>query len=129
MIARYSYISNYYPFGMVMKERSWEATSTDKYRFSFNGNCKNCCFLMVYSISVKMERFERKPFILYFSLSPNWRAITLQKKRDKPIINWIRPFWRRLRDSNSRYSYPYTNFPGLLLKPLGQVSIFLSLRR
>lgn len=29
---------------------------------------------------------------------------------------------RRLRDSNSRYSFPYTNFPGLLLKPLGQVS-------
>lgn len=29
---------------------------------------------------------------------------------------------RRLRDSNPRYSYPYTNFPGLLLKPLGQVS-------
>ena len=34
-------------------------------------------------------------------------------------------FWRRLRDSNPRYSYPYTNFPGLLLKPLGQVSYFI----
>ena len=26
---------------MVMKERSWEATSTDKYRFSFNGKEKD----------------------------------------------------------------------------------------
>jgi RHS repeat-associated protein len=30
-----------YPFGMVMKERSWEATSTDKYRFGFNGKEKD----------------------------------------------------------------------------------------
>ena len=27
-------------------------------------------------------------------------------------------YWRRLRDSNSRYSYPYTTFPGLLVQPL-----------
>src|SRR6478736_9157286 len=30
---------------------------------------------------------------------------------------------RRLRDSNPRYSFPYTHFPGVLLQPLGQVSI------
>jgi RHS repeat-associated protein len=29
------------PFGMVMKERSWQATSTDKYRFGFNGKEKD----------------------------------------------------------------------------------------
>src|ERR1035437_3925673 len=29
---------------------------------------------------------------------------------------------RRLRDSNPRYSFPYTHFPGVLLQPLGQVS-------
>jgi hypothetical protein len=32
-------------------------------------------------------------------------------------------YLRRLRDSNPRYGYPYTNFPGLLLQPLGQVSL------
>ena len=29
---------------------------------------------------------------------------------------------RRRRDSNSRYSFPYTHFPGVLLQPLGHVS-------
>ena len=32
------------------------------------------------------------------------------------------PFQRRLRDSNPRYGFPYTHFPGVLLQPLGQVS-------
>ena len=31
--------------------------------------------------------------------------------------------WRRERDSNSWYSFPYTRFPGVLLKPLGHLSI------
>src|SRR6187399_726262 len=30
---------------------------------------------------------------------------------------------RRLRDSNPRYGFPYTHFPGVLLQPLGQVSL------
>src|SRR5687768_14206185 len=30
---------------------------------------------------------------------------------------------RRRRDSNSRYSFPYTHFPGVLLQPLGHISI------
>ena len=30
--------------------------------------------------------------------------------------------WRRGRDSNPRYSYPYTRFPSVLLKPLGHLS-------
>ena len=33
-------------------------------------------------------------------------------------VDRICPFVRRLRDSNPRYSYPYTNFPGLLVRPL-----------
>ncbi len=32
---------------------------------------------------------------------------------------------RRRRDSNSRNSYPFTHFPGVLLQPLGHVSFFL----
>ena len=31
-------------------------------------------------------------------------------------------FWRKERDSNSRYSSPYTPFPGGRLKPLGHLS-------
>ena len=31
-------------------------------------------------------------------------------------------------DSNPRYSYPYTNFPGLLLQPLGHLSIGLRMQ-
>ena len=30
----------------------------------------------------------------------------------------IRFYWRRLRDSNPRYTCAYTNFPGLLVRPL-----------
>src|SRR5258705_11451380 len=33
-------------------------------------------------------------------------------------------FPRREWDSNPRYGYPHTNFPGLLLKPLGHLSVF-----
>ena len=33
-------------------------------------------------------------------------------------------FQQRGWDSNPRYSYPYTNFPGLLLQPLGHLSSF-----
>ena len=31
--------------------------------------------------------------------------------------------WRRRRDSNSRYGCPYTHFPGVLLQPLGHLSV------
>ena len=31
---------------------------------------------------------------------------------------------RRVRDSNPRYPFGYTHFPGVLLQPLGQLSIF-----
>ena len=30
---------------------------------------------------------------------------------------------QRGRDSNSRYGYPHTHFPGVLLQPLGHLSI------
>src|SRR5689334_22806002 len=33
---------------------------------------------------------------------------------------------RREWDSNPRYGFPYTNFPGLLLQPLGHLSCFYS---
>ena len=30
--------------------------------------------------------------------------------------------WRRGRDSNPRYGFPYTHFPGVRLQPLGHPS-------
>ena len=33
--------------------------------------------------------------------------------------------WRRERDSNPRYGFPYTHFPGVLLQPLGHLSFDL----
>jgi hypothetical protein len=32
-------------------------------------------------------------------------------------------FLQRGRDSNPRYSFPYTHFPGVLLQPLGHLSL------
>ena len=32
------------------------------------------------------------------------------------------PKWRRRRDSNPRYGFPYTHFPGVRLQPLGHPS-------
>ena len=34
-------------------------------------------------------------------------------------------YWRRGWDSNPRYGYPYTHFPGVRLRPLGHPSTFL----
>lgn len=36
---------------------------------------------------------------------------------------------QRGRDSNPRCSYPHTNFPGLLLQPLGHLSKYLRMQR
>ena len=33
---------------------------------------------------------------------------------------------QRGRDSNPRYGFPYTHFPGVLLQPLGHLSVSLS---
>jgi hypothetical protein len=34
----------------------------------------------------------------------------------------VRGCWRRERDSNPRYGFPYTHFPGVRLQPLGHLS-------
>ena len=40
-----------------------------------------------------------------------------------PRKNGSRETWRRERDSNPRYGFPYTRFPSVLLKPLGHLSV------
>ena len=35
--------------------------------------------------------------------------------------------WRRERDSNPWYGYPYTRFPSVLLQPLGHLSVRMDL--
>src|SRR5882762_9822033 len=42
------------------------------------------------------------------------------KKMDDPFDHPF--FWRRGRDSNPRYPFRYTHFPGVLLQPLGHLS-------
>jgi hypothetical protein len=37
--------------------------------------------------------------------------------------------WRRGRDSNPRYGFPYTHFPGVRLRPLGHPSVLGSVKR
>ena len=45
----------------------------------------------------------------------------------KPIFKLLILFgyliWRRERDSNPRYGFPYTHFPGVRLQPLGHPSV------
>ena len=48
-------------------------------------------------------------------------------KRPRPYKNTVRyqrlrP-WRRGRDSNPRYGFPHTHFPGVRLQPLGHPSV------
>jgi hypothetical protein len=40
-----------------------------------------------------------------------------------PPFKWGVPV-QRGRDSNPRYGFPYTHFPGVLLQPLGHLSVF-----
>jgi hypothetical protein len=48
-------------------------------------------------------------------------------QRFDTIPNVRRPFrtrhWRRGRDSNPRYGFPHTHFPGVRLQPLGHPSV------
>ena len=53
----------------------------------------------------------------------------LENKKTRPITaaglfpTFTVCIWRRERDSNPRYSFPYTRFPGVLLQPLGHLSV------
>ena len=37
--------------------------------------------------------------------------------------DFVKMDWRRERDSNPRYGFPYTHFPGVRLQPLGHLSV------
>jgi hypothetical protein len=45
------------------------------------------------------------------------RPATFRPGHPRPVT-----FWRRERDSNPRYGFPYTRFPTVLLQPLGHLS-------
>ena len=64
-------------------------------------------------------------FCLRKFINPTILPLSKCKKQKSPSKMMGLCFWRRLRDSNPRYSYPYTNFPGLLVRPLWQVSYFI----
>lgn len=51
------------------------------------------------------------------------KPASFPKRHKKPALcAGFHGFWRRERDSNPRYSFPYTHFPGALLQPLGHLS-------
>ena len=56
------------------------------------------------------------------------REITLRPSAVSPPCGWPATRspkgagWRRERDSNPRYGFPYTHFPGVRLQPLGHLS-------
>ena len=52
-----------------------------------------------------------------------WKQLKIKKSRKIYGIHLI--CLRRVRDSNSRYPCEYTNFPGLLIRPLWQLSVLL----
>ncbi|CAH1659097.1 hypothetical protein BOSEA31B_11815 [Hyphomicrobiales bacterium] len=43
-------------------------------------------------------------------------------QRPAAFLTMIRKEWRTGRDSNPRYGFPYTHFPGVRLQPLGHLS-------
>src|SRR5579871_192995 len=50
-------------------------------------------------------------------------AEVFRTRRFGSDLKWIgRILWRRERDSNPRYGFPYTHFPGVRLRPLGHLS-------
>ena len=68
------------------------------------------------------EATQRGYILVHFG-TPVWA-----KKMPKTLVLSILVHFgtlgmRRERDSNPRYSFPYTHFPGVLLQPLGHLSL------
>src|ERR1051326_4729131 len=58
---------------------------------------------------------------LHLSCSPSAPTLSTQALYAKGMIKPARG-WRRERDSNPRYGFPYTRSPGVRLQPLGHPS-------
>ena len=86
------------------------------------GEVKTRLFSM---ISKEWEGFkENQTLRVYFCLISSIQASLMVLISTKiPACAGFDFLWRRRRDSNSRYSFPYTHFPGVLLQPLGHVSV------
>ena len=54
------------------------------------------------------------------------KNVAENRRNIKPLVRrcgWLRKDqWRTGRDSNPRYGFPYTHFPGVRLQPLGHLS-------
>ena len=61
-------------------------------------------------------------------IAPRIEAISWLRLNHRTRRNIIRAVWRRERDSNPRYGFPYTHFPGVRLQPLGHPSAFFAKR-
>ena len=55
-----------------------------------------------------------------YAIPSSWYRFQTLRKIKNPLTGVLN--FRRGRDSNSRYGFPYAVFPGLCLKPLGHLS-------
>lgn len=69
-------------------------------------------------VDAKLKRTFRFSFIISTFVS----KLTSLRFKEKPRIHGVSFNLRRVGDSNPRDPFGYTRFPGVLLKPLGQLS-------
>ena len=102
----------------------------------FNNYLNFCCFIFLVFLFLNFSSTLHHHRLPFFISSP---CITLSSFSPSVIISFFlsplhppasalssySPFTAPLRrkgDSNPRYSFPYTHFPGVRLKPLGHLS-------
>ena len=77
----------------------------------FNNYLNFCCFIFLVFLFINSPP-SSSPFL--YLLPPPASALSSYSPFTAPL--------RRKGDSNPRYSFPYTHFPGVRLKPLGHLS-------
>ncbi len=80
-------------------------------------------FMIPLSHIVIMQKVSASQPHFYFPFAFESELSTLRENKKVASATFC-IYLRRGRDSNPRYPFEYTNFPGLLLKPLGHPSVF-----
>src|SRR5690606_24587924 len=66
-------------------------------------------------------------FVIVVIATPRWRCVKrLTVLNEATRVCCWKIKWRRERDSNPRYGFPYTRVPGVRLQPLGHLSVCLA---
>ena len=85
--------------------------------FGFDGNVRNVGYICSWTDLLKADKRA------FFTAASNacWGRVQLPRKLLASSTTWAKR-WRRERDSNPRYGFPYTRFPSVRLQPLGHLS-------